>query len=44
MNKKYVLDDYIVDQIDEALSVAFGLKPVYSKEEKVEMCNGTCKS
>lgn len=33
-NLKYVLDDYLMEQVDEALMIAYGLKPVPGRERK----------
>ena len=35
-NRKYVLDTYLMDQVDEALKIAYGLKPVPGRENREE--------
>lgn len=42
VNRKYILDDYLMEQVDAALNVAYGLVPVYSRWEKEDIANGTC--
>lgn len=45
VNKKYVLDDYLMNQVDEALAIAYGLKPAPGKAVQSEVSrNCTCKS
>lgn len=35
-NMKYVLDDYIMNQVDEALLIAYGLKPIPGRGQREE--------